>query len=210
MRSTALISKVRRSGAAPPQLMPPIEDLLSQRKQFLRFLQHRVESVATAEDILQSAYLRAMQQTSAMRSDESAAAWFYRILRNAVIDHYRHRSAQDRLLEGWANELLSQPELTPEPGTERLVCECLGEAVQHLRPAYSDILNSVDLAERPLDAFAESAGITSGNATVRLHRARQALRKSLIAICGACSRHGCMDCTCRSKSDACGTSVQAP
>jgi RNA polymerase sigma-70 factor (ECF subfamily) len=189
--------------------MPSIDDLLNQRKQFLRFLQHRVESVATAEDILQSAYLRAMQQASSMHSDESAAAWFYRILRNAVIDHYRHRAAQDRLLEGWANELLSQPDSTPEPGTEQLVCECLGEAVQHLRPAYSEILQAVDLAQSSLDSFAESSGITSGNATVRLHRARQALRKSLIAICGACSRHGCMNCTCRSKSSTCSSSTPA-
>jgi len=176
--------------------MQSIDVLLTQRRQFLRFLQHRVENPATAEDILQSAYLRALEQSSAIRSDESAAAWFYRILRNAVIDHYRQRAAHDRLLEAWAGELLTRPASRPDPDTERLVCECLGEAVQHLRPAYREILTAVDLAQRPVDLFAKSSHIAPGNASVRLHRARQALRKSLIATCGACSKHGCMDCNC--------------
>ncbi|SLM45275.1 ECF family RNA polymerase sigma factor (fragment) [Nitrospira sp. ND1] len=38
--------------------------------------------------------------------------------------------------------------------------------------------------------------VTPNNLTVRLHRARQALRASLEQTCGLCTRQGCFNCTC--------------
>jgi RNA polymerase sigma factor (sigma-70 family) len=171
-----------------------IANLVLQRSKFLRFVQRRVDSPATAEDITQSAYIRAMEQASALRSEESAAAWFYRILRNAVIDHHRHRAAEDRALERWAHDLAT--EAAPDPETHEIVCDCIDEVLLTMKPAYSEILRSVDLAETTLDSFAKRAGITAGNAAVRVHRARQALKKQLTLVCGTCARHGCINCTC--------------
>jgi RNA polymerase sigma factor (sigma-70 family) len=171
-----------------------ISNLIHQHKQFLHFVQRRVDSTDTAEDIIQTAYTRAIEQAPTLRSEESVVAWFYRILRNAVIDHYRHRSAEDRALERWSHDLAT--ESAPDPRTHEIVCECITEAIQTMKPAYSEILRSVDLAETSLDAFAEKAGITAGNAAVRVHRARQALKKQLTSICGTCAKHGCINCTC--------------
>src|SRR5580698_7935976 len=96
----------RRSHRSQNSMTPTaITGLLDQRRQFLQFVERRVGTRATAEDIIQAAYIRAMEQAATLRSDESAVAWFYRILRNAVIDHYRHRAAEDRALEQWARDL---------------------------------------------------------------------------------------------------------
>jgi RNA polymerase sigma factor (sigma-70 family) len=171
-----------------------ISDLVLQRKQFLRFVRSRVDSSAAAEDILQSAYVRAVEQASTLRKEESTVAWFYRVLRNAVIDYYRHRSAEDRALESWARDL---GELTSDPRTEKIVCACIDEVLPTLKPAYNDILRAVDLGEGSLEAFAGRAGITKANATVRVHRARQALKAQLLLVCSLCARHGCADCNCR-------------
>ena len=171
-----------------------IADLILQRKQFLHFVRRRVDSTPTAEDILQSAYTRALEQSSTIRSEESAAAWFYRILRNAVIDHYRHRAAEDRALERWASDLAT--EATPDPQTEAIVCECIDAALLTMKPAYSQVLRDVDLSGTSLQTFAAASKITAGNAAVRVHRARQALKQQLTLICGTCSRHGCINCTC--------------
>jgi RNA polymerase sigma-70 factor (ECF subfamily) len=35
---------------------------------------------------------------------------------------------------------------------------------------------------------------------VRLHRARQALKRELERSCGTCATHGCLDCTCGASS----------
>ena len=172
----------------------PINGLIDQRKQFLQFVERRVATRATAEDIIQAAYIRAMEQASTLRDDESAVAWFYRILRNAVIDHYRHRTAEDRALEQWARDLTFKIE--PDPSTQKIVCQCIDSVLSTIKPAYSQILREVDLAEGSLESFAKRSGITPGNAAVRAHRARQALKKQLIQTCRTCAKHGCIDCTC--------------
>jgi len=172
----------------------PITGLIDQRKQFLQFVERRVATHATAEDIIQAAYIRAMEQASTLRSDESAVAWFYRILRNAVIDHYRHRAVEDRALEQWARELSTK--VQPDASTHQIVCQCIDSVLSTIKPAYSQILREVDLAEGSLESFAKRSGITPGNAAVRAHRARQALKKQLIQTCRTCAKHGCIDCTC--------------
>ena len=65
-------------------------------RRFLAFLERRVESRAAAEEILQEAFVRGLGQADEIRDDERAVAWFYRLLRNAVIDHYRARGAEAR------------------------------------------------------------------------------------------------------------------
>ncbi len=179
---------------AQVQMQAAIADLIHQRSQFLRFVQRRVESPDTAEDIIQAAYIRAMEQAPNLRSDESAVAWFYRILRNAVIDHYRHRAAEDRALTRWSQDL--ETETQPDPQTHEIVCDCIEDVLRNMKPAYSEIIRSIDLAETSLEAFAAKAGITAGNAAVRIHRARQALKKQLVMVCGTCAKHACINCTC--------------
>ncbi len=171
-----------------------IDDLILQRSRFLQFLKGCVDTPSTAEDILQSAYIRAMEKSSSLHKDESAVAWFYRILRNAVIDHYRHRAAEDRALERWASDLIT--ETPPDEGTQNIVCRCIEHVLPTIKPQYSEIIRGVDLAENTLETFAKSVGITPGNAAVRVHRARQALKKQLALTCGTCAEHRCVDCTC--------------
>ena len=73
----------------PARLSGRIERIAAQHAKFLSFLSARVEDRAAAEDILQSAYLKAVEHGSEIRDDESTVAWFYSILRNAITDHYR-------------------------------------------------------------------------------------------------------------------------
>ncbi len=171
-----------------------LADLAVQRGQFLQFVRRRVDSSATAEDILQSAYIRASEKASSLRNGESAVAWFYRILRNAVIDYYRHRSVEDRALERWVHDL--QTETPRDAPTEEIVCQCIHTVLKNLKPAYNQILREVDIAGESLDAVAQSSGISAGNAAVRVHRARQALKKQLIELCGTCCPQSCGNCTC--------------
>ncbi len=178
----------------PAQPANPLADLLVRRREFLGFLQRRVSSAALAEDILQSAYLRALERSGELRATESSAAWFYRILRNAVIDFYRHRSVQDRALAEWAKEL--EVEVPADDLTRDIVCRCIERVLPMLKPSYAEALRAVDLDETPLGAYAAAHAITLPNATVRIHRARKALKQALIATCGSCSTHGCLNCTC--------------
>jgi DNA-directed RNA polymerase specialized sigma24 family protein len=63
----------------------PLDHLLARRRHFLSFVQRRVSDPGLAEDILQTAYLRALEHRDDFQPSESVVAWFYRLLRNAVI-----------------------------------------------------------------------------------------------------------------------------
>src|SRR5690348_14340111 len=121
------------------------ESLLELRRRFLAFLERRVEDRAIAEDILQSAYVRALESKGRLRATESAVAWFYRILRNAVIDHYRRRTTESTALDRWGREL--ENATAPEPQLEQTACQCIAGALDGMTPAYADFLREVDLKE---------------------------------------------------------------
>lgn len=137
-----------------------------------------------AEDILQDGFVRA---------EESAVAWFYRLLRNALVDHFRRRATEDRALAAVATE-----SATPEADAElhETICACIRDLIETLKPEYAAALRRVELEGEKVDAFSRSVGITATNASVRLHRAREALRRRVIESCGTCVAHGCRDCEC--------------
>jgi RNA polymerase sigma-70 factor (ECF subfamily) len=172
-----------------------IERLVEGHRQFLSFVERHVESRAVAEDILQTAFVRGLERGGELRDEESVVAWFYRILRNAIIDHYRHRAAADRAMEAWGREFAAHQAAEPEIRDQ--ICNCISELLPTLKPEYRDALTVVDLGEGSLSDLARNAGITSGNAAVRIHRAREALRKQVRIACGSCAEHGCLDCRCR-------------
>lgn len=66
----------------------------------------------------------------------------------------------------------------------------------NLKSEYAEVLQRADLEELPIGQVAAELDITPNNATVRLHRARQALKRELKRCCGTCAAHGCLDCTC--------------
>jgi RNA polymerase sigma factor (sigma-70 family) len=171
-----------------------VRSLVDSHRRFLAFLRHRVGSEAVAEELLQAAYVRTLEKGGELREGESAVAWFYRLLRNALIDHYRRQAAEGRALEREAREATEEG---PDLELKDTVCACMGELLPTLKPEYSELLRKVDLEERGVPEVAAEAGITSNNAGVRLHRARQALKRQLERSCGTCATHGCLDCSCQ-------------
>jgi DNA-directed RNA polymerase specialized sigma24 family protein len=78
-----------------------------------------------------------------------------------------------------------------------VVCACVMSLLETLKPEYQTALRRVELDGASVRSYAEEAGITPGNAGVRLHRAREALRNQVVRCCGACLEHGCFDCGCK-------------
>lgn len=181
--------------------------LLDRHAGFLAFVQRRVQDRALAEDILQTAYMRALQHADDVRDHNSIVAWFYTVLRNAIIDHVRSRYSESAALERWAKELEKDQEgihLNDEL-TRGIACRCIEKLLPTLKPSYAEVLQEVDLNGRSLADFAASHKLKPGNAAVRAHRARTALKQELIRTCGVCSQHACLDCTCKTSSAATGS-----
>jgi len=167
--------------------------LVENHRAFLRFLERRVGDRALAEDLLQDAFTRNLDRLSDV-PDEGLVPWFYRVLRNAAIDRHRRKGAEERALAAFTQELADTTQ--PAEDLHREICACVGRLASTLKPAYAEVLQAVDVEDTPVKDFAETAGLTTSNAGVRLFRAREALRRQLVASCGTCAEHGCVDCSC--------------
>jgi len=166
------------------------ESLLDRQREFLGFLRSRLGTEEAARDALQSAYVKAIEKADTIRDDDSTVAWFYRLLRNALVDAHRREQIVQKGLE----------HEQPEPRDEELfraICTCVGGVIATLKPEYAELVRRVDLEGASVPEAARAAGITANNAGVKLHRARAALRDKLRGVCGACARHGCLDCRCQ-------------
>ena len=183
---------------ANPLLHDLTHRLLEQQSAFRAFLQKRLSDDGVVEDLLQQSLMKAVERGHELKKSESAVGWFYRILRNAVVDYYRIRAADNRKVEGLLREMVASGEdKTPAFDDIRpAVCACLGTLLTEIRPTYADLIRRIDLEGESPAAVAKDLRMTPNNLTVRLHRARQALKAKLEQACGICTKHGCLNCTC--------------
>ncbi|GMQ96206.1 MAG: sigma-70 family RNA polymerase sigma factor [Gammaproteobacteria bacterium] len=182
--------------------------LVENHRDFLRFLVRRVGDADTAADVLQQFCLRAVSRGSELRRSESAVAWLYRLLRTTLVDHYRSETKRRRREADYAQmEILSNE--GPDVELQGKVCACLETLLPTLKAEYADILQRVDLRETPPREVARDLGLTPNNVRVRLHRARQAIKESLLLSCRTCAEHGCLDCDCKAPGGSSGGAEEA-
>lgn len=175
-----------------------IQHLLENESAFRNFVRRRVDEETLVDDILQQSLARAVAHAHSLNNQESLLAWFYRILRHAVVDYYRARGAEVRRNQAFLEEstisgTLQEPALDEIQAT---ACACLHDLIPSLRGNYADLIKRIDLGGESPEQVAKELKISRNNLTVRLHRARQSLRASLEDACGICSKHGCLNCAC--------------
>ena len=158
-----------------------LKSIVENTPAFRAFVRKRLGDEAIAEDVLQQCLVRAVANQHTLENQESIIPWFYRILRNAITDYYRSRAVQKSRHQSFEKEaqVLNPQEVPSLDEVKATVCGCLERVVQSLRPSYRELIQRIDLGEETTAAVAQDLGISSTNATVRLHRARQALRGSL-------------------------------
>jgi RNA polymerase sigma-70 factor (ECF subfamily) len=170
--------------------------LVEARHEFLAFLQQRLGSNADAEELLQRFSLRALERASQLRDVRSVRGWLGRILATTIVDHQR-RAIRKRQREVSVDPTdFDEIAVEPDRETDEAICNCLHKLLPTMKPDYADILWRSDILSEPRDRIAASLGTTLNNVTVRLHRARQTLRKRLEEMCLTCPVHGFLDCRC--------------
>src|SRR5918993_3147364 len=118
--------------------------LVDNHRRFLSFLERRVASREIAEDILQDAFVRGISKGPEINDHEAIQAWLYRVLRNAIVDHYRRKGAEQRAYA----HVLAEAEDSVTPTDSELfetVCACVRDLVGTLKPEYATAIQRVDL-----------------------------------------------------------------
>ncbi len=172
--------------------------LNDRRNAFKAFLVTRVGNAAEAEDILQNGLLKALQRAGELQDEAKLTAWFYQLLRNAIVDHYRSRGSVRRRHDGLGEMMaaLGEDVAVAPQDWEAPLCGCLGGVIATLKPQYAELLRRVDLNGESVQAAATAIKMSANNASVTLHRARKDLRARLETFCGDCADGACLDCDC--------------
>ncbi len=179
------------AGVSEASATQRLDELLAIRQSLLGFVRKRIDDPELAEDVLQSALLKAVEKAPGLRDEDKLVPWFYAILRNAITDTYRRRAARPPALELEAAEKVEMEEDAVQD-----LCRCMAPLVGSLKPEYREVIESLDLAGDATESLAARLNVTTANLKVRRHRARQALRQRLTETCGACAEHHCLDCSC--------------
>jgi hypothetical protein len=123
---TTLSRSLRQGGLEESAILGRIT---AQHSEFLHFIASRGGASSAAKDILQSAYLKALEHGSQLRDEENVVTWFYRILRNAIIDHYPRGSARSKAHELFGAEAPRSYEME----LEQKVCACIVDVIGDLK-----------------------------------------------------------------------------
>ncbi len=145
-----------------------------------------------AGSLVQETFLQAFRSLDAFRGHSKVSTWIYGIAMNVTHDHLRKKTRRRQVLsERDIDEL--QPHFTWRgTHTERYTAwdpaimmeqrervNMVREAVNRLPERYRVVLTMRDLEELSTTEVAEALSISEGSVRVRLHRARNALRKLL-------------------------------
>ncbi len=170
--------------------------VVDNHNRFLSYLASRVESREAAEEILQAAYLKGLEREGTLKDTEKITAWFFRVLKNALTDSYRHKAAEKRAIERYGSGT-ERNQIQRDHDLEKNVCKCINRVMKTLKPEYADVLQKAEVEDKSIKDLAFKSGTSPTNISVRLHRARASLKEKVLETCGACVDHGCLNCTCK-------------
>lgn len=172
--------------------------LVDNHRIFRNFLTRRLGSVSDAEDVLQDFCLKVLSHQDQLRQVDSLVAWLYTILRSSLADFYRRKERRGKMSEAFATEVKTTGEVSKIDDLHDSLCACLHALLPALRPDQAELVSRIDLEEEERASVAAELDISLGTLAVRLHRARQVLRRSLLTSCASCIKHGFDDCGCKS------------
>lgn len=183
------------AGEALEELTPAVIRTLAEvHDMFLQFLRRNLRNESDVEDVMQRFYLRVVVHASQLRKEESVRIWLRRVLQSALSDFRRQAAARRRAEADFARKEAATPPSMDD--LDAFVCMCLYKLLPLLKPEYAEVLRRADLENEPREAVAAALGLSLGNLVVRLHRARQSLRRALQLTCQTCPIHGYLDCGC--------------
>lgn len=162
---------------------------------FRSYLRKRFRVQAEAEEVLQAFMLRALERSTDLRDTNSVRGWLSRILATTIADFHRQRPRAIRELPLTA-ELNDRFVVDHSAEADQNVCECVYQYLPLLKTEQAEAIRRIDLAGEPRELVAIETGVTVNNITVRLHRARQALKGHLEEMCTACREESYLACRC--------------
>ncbi len=157
------------------------------RPRVLRYVT-RLVGEADAEDVTQSVMLKVSEGLSGFRGDSNISTWIYRVATNVALDKLRQRTNQPLIDPGYEFDENDLPPAAQSPSVETAAIReemsaCISEFVGRLPENYKTVMTLSELEGFTNGEIAAILALTLDTVKIRLHRARERLRKDLEAGC---------------------------
>ncbi|WP_167615463.1 RNA polymerase sigma factor SigZ [Maribellus sediminis] len=147
--------------------------------QLLDFIRKRTKDPVEAEDILQEVFLKILDKIDSLKDSEKLKSWMYQIARNTIIDHFRLQKKEDKQL----HYVTSEGDEPEDNSSMKEAESWIGLYIDGLPENYKEAVVLSELNGLSIGEVAEKLNISYTNARARVHRGRQALKKSLTDCC---------------------------
>ena len=155
-----------------------------------RMIARLVNDPAEAESLLQETFLQAFQRLDTFRRESKFTTWLYAIGINLARAQRRklqrtvslNEEDVERMQPSFSRGMFQDPPVSWDPQKRIIQNEqhaLVHEAIGRLPEDYRVVLTLRDIEEIRTEDVADMLGLSSGAVRVRLHRARQALKKLL-------------------------------
>ncbi len=134
-----------------------------------------------AEEVLQSAYLKAFVGAARFNGDSSLRTWFFGVIRRTAAEQRRRRWLRQQLIERW---FIAPPEASTAPGPEAAAASsetsrALLLALDALSARQREVLHLVFYQEMTIEEAAGILNISLGTARTHFERGKRQLRQIL-------------------------------
>ncbi len=155
-----------------------------------------LDSDEAARDCVQDAFVAAFKALDRFEGRSSLATWLHRITVNAALQTMRRRGYKDEVaVDPWQptfdeDGFREGPSELTALGAEELIARAdvraeVRAAIDRLPASYRNVLLLRDIEGLSIKEVAEMLEVSENNAKVRLHRARNALKKELEPLLNA-------------------------
>lgn len=126
------------------------------------------------DDALQEAYIKAFRALPDFDGESRLSTWLYRITYNACVDELRRTGREE-----WVELNDDFGEVGADPSDRVTDYVLVDEALSRLSPGYRAVLFLVDGQGFDYETASEILDVAEGTVASRLHRARQAMLRTL-------------------------------
>lgn len=148
------------------------------------YVRRRVDA-ASADDVLGDILLRLVQHQGQLESAVNPSAWLSRVATNAIVDHYRRRSAEQRAIAQLeaVHQDGREPETLGDGSASGELAQCLPRLIRNLPEPYGEALQLTDIEGLTQTAAAKRLGLSISGMKSRVQRGRAKLKQALLRCC---------------------------
>jgi RNA polymerase sigma-70 factor (ECF subfamily) len=175
----------------------PFRTLYDANHERVRRFLARVVEPQESEDLTQTVFTNAAKALPRFRGDAETSTWLYRIAANVAADWLRGRTVRDHKLtvrypdasdEGLRAVAIDPALVDSKPTPEQELAnkdmrECIRGEIGKLSKVHGTVFMLSALGGLSDDEIAKTLGISHDNAKVKLHRARQEIKKIIESRC---------------------------